>query len=132
MGARLFGEGRLTVSDPMTRWERLVWAASWVAPLAWLAVLVVFGVFVSWSALKARPDMFAWALGAVMLIGFAAHFLVHHHAMTAAHFSTDEKGKLRYKLWRGTGYGHWRELMRERRLHHYKGRSHSGERPRYD
>ncbi len=120
------------MSTPMTRWERLAWAASWVAPLAWLGVAVAFGVFVSWPALRAHVELLPWLIGAVVLVGFAAHFVVHYHAMTAPHFSAEDKGKLRYKLWRGTGYGHWRELMRERRLHHYKGRSHSGERPRYD
>jgi hypothetical protein len=132
MISRPFDRGRLAVSNPLTRWERLVWAASWIAPLAWLTTAIAFGLVVAWPTLRARPEIVPWALGAIALIAFAAHFVVHHHAMTAAHFSAEEKGKLRYKLWRGTGYRDWRALMRERRLHHYKGRSHSGERPRYD
>lgn len=119
----------------MTRWEKIVWLASWLAPLAGWAALVLFGLSVvrpSVGGLAARGDLLAWVVGLCVLLAFAAHMLVMHHGATGGHFSRDEQAELRWKLQTGRGHSRWRELMRKHQRTWYKGRSHSGERPRYD
>ncbi len=118
-----------------SRRERLVWLASWLAPIAWWAALLLFGVFVLRPQLRGlggKVELHAWAISLCVLIALVAHALVMHHGVTAPHFSHDEKAELRWKLRTGRGYAHWRTLMRKHERTWYKGRSHSGERPRYD
>lgn len=118
----------------MSLWERIVWIGSWVAPLAWCAAFLFLGALVLWPELG-RPAgggrLLAWLISALVL-ALAAHLLVSAHGGLTRTFSRDEKAELAWKLARGGGHGHWRRLMRQRQRHWYKGRSHSGERPRYD
>jgi hypothetical protein len=58
--------------------------------------------------------------------------LVWHHGATAEHFSPEEREHLSRRLRRAAGHGHWRALMRKYERTWYKGRSHSGARPRFD
>ena len=57
---------------------------------------------------------------------------VRLHGTLAPGFSRDERHGLHWKLNLGHGYAHWRDLMKRRGRGPYAGRSHSGERPRYD
>jgi hypothetical protein len=118
-----------------SRHDVLVWLASWAAPMGASAALVLFGLFVLWPRLRglgARVELLAWALGLCLVVAVLSHLIVSHHGATSTHFTHDEKAELQFKLRRGRGYGHWRRLMRQKRLSWYKGRSHSGERPRFD
>lgn len=118
----------------MSRWERIVWIASWLAPVAWCAVFALFGLFVLWPSLRGLGDarLHAWALGICVLVALVLHILVMHHGVTTTHFSRDEKAELRWKLKVGRGYSHWRGLMRQHERTWYHGRSHTSARPRYD
>jgi len=118
-----------------SRWARLVWLASWLAPTAFWAALLLFGAFIVWPqfrGLGSRAELHAWAISLCVLVALVAHALVMHHGTTAPHFSHDEKAELRWKLRTGRGHAHWRALMKRKQATWYKGRSHSGERPRYD
>jgi hypothetical protein len=98
-------------------------------------VLVLFGLFVIWprrGQLGLPVELFAWALGLSVVVAALSHLIVTHHGATSARFTHDEKAELQFKLRRGHGYGHWRRLMKQKRGSSYKGRSHSGERPRFD
>lgn len=126
----------MTEPDPGTPslWERLVWLASWVAPIAGAAALLLFGLYVLWprlGGLRAGVELQAWVIG-LCLLALLAHAMVMHHGATAPHFTHDEKSELRFKLRTGRGHAHWRALMKQKQRSWYKGRSHSGERPRYD
>jgi len=118
-----------------SRHEGLVWLASWAAPVGWCGALVLFGLFVlrpRLGGLGARVEALAWALGLLVVVAVLGHLLVTHHGATSTVFTHDEKAELQFKLRRGHGYGHWRRLMKQKQGTSYKGRSHSGERPRYD
>ena len=116
-------------------WERLVWLASWLAPTAFWAALLLFGLAVLRPQLRGfggRVELHAWAISLCVLVALVAHALLMHHGATAPHFTHDERAELQWKLKTGRGHGHWRALMKQKRATWYKGRSHSGERPRYD
>lgn len=118
-----------------SRHDLLVWLASWIAPIGGCAALLLFGLFVlrpRLGALGTRVDVLAWGLGFLLVVAVLSHLVVTHHGATSAHFTHDEKAELQFKLRRGRGYGHWRRLMKHKRGSWYKGRSHSGERPRFD
>jgi hypothetical protein len=115
--------------------ERGVWIASWVAPAAGWAALLVLGLFVAWprARLAASSGGFhAWLIAGLVLAWLIAHLAVRFHGTAWGGFSRDERAELKWKLNVGRGYAHWRELMRRRGAHWYGGRSHSGERPRFD
>lgn len=120
------------MSEPLSRFERAVWVASWVAPLARWAVFIAFGLVVAWPALRSDPWLAAWVIVGLVVIGFLAHFLVWHHGTRAEHFNEQERAHLSGRLLRAGGHGDWRALMRKYQRTWYRGRSHSGERPRYD
>ena len=120
------------MSQPLSRWERAVWVASWVAPLAAWGAFVVFGLVVAWPALRSGGAAAAWVIGALVIVGFVAHFLVWHHGSRAPHFTPEERAHLAGKLARAGGHGHWRALMRKHQRTWPRGRSGSGARPRFD
>jgi hypothetical protein len=120
------------MQGPLTAWERVVWIASWVAPLARWAVFIAFGLVVAWPAMRRDALLAAWLVAGLAGVAFGAHFLVWHHSARAEHFSPEERAHLASKLRRAGGHGHWRALMTKYQRTWYKGRSHSGERPRYD
>ena len=117
---------------PLSRWEKLVWIASWVAPLALWAAFILIGLVIAWPQLRADAGAQAWLIGAVVLVALVAHSLVWHHGATVPHFAPEERAALKQRLIRAGGHGHWRTLMKKHQRHWYKGRSHSGERPRFD
>ncbi len=120
------------MSQPLSRWERIVWIASWVAPLALWGAFILFGLVVAWPSLRGDVRLHVWIIGAVVLVALVAHALVWHHGATAAHFSSEERAGLTARLSRVGGHAHWRSLMKKYQRTWYKGRSHSGGRPRYD
>ena len=118
----------------MTRWERLVWLASWVAPLSAWAALLAFGWYVvhGRGSIATSPRMIIWIVGALVMVAALTHLTVGLHALHSSRFAPQERSELRRRLSRGTGHSHWRRLMRQSHSSWYKGRSHSGERPRFD
>ena len=119
----------------LTAWEQLVWIGSFAAPLAGWALLILFGLYVIRSDFRAfvgKGHVFAWILAALVIVALAAHYIVMRHAHRAEHFPHEERADLKRRLAFGHGHGQWRRLMRQSQKHWYKGRSHSGERPRYD
>jgi hypothetical protein len=116
----------------MTLKDRLAWIGSWVAPIAGWIVVLAFAATVVWPQLRQSGGrIHAWIISALVLLWFAGHLAVRLHGSLAAGLSRDERAELHFKLNVGRGYAHWRELMR-RQGRSYGGRSHSGERPRYD
>ncbi len=116
----------------LTRREKAAWIASWVAPLAGWAALVAFGLVVAWPELRRNAFLAAWVIGALVIAGFAAHFLVWHHGTRAPHFTEQERAHLTGKLARAGGHRHWRALMRKYERTWHAGRGRSGARPRFD
>jgi hypothetical protein len=117
----------------MTPRDRLAWIASWVAPLTgWLVLLglVVALLRPDLARFLGRPDWHAWLLSALVLAWFASHLTVRFHSRRV--FSRDEHSELHFRLDRGRGYSHWRQLMRQHGKTWWGGKSHSGERPRFD
>jgi hypothetical protein len=120
------------MSHPVSRWEKVIWIASWVAPLALWGVFIAFGLTVAWPQLRTDAKLASWLIGALALLAFVAHALVWHHGTTAVHFTPEERGALKQRLQKAGGHGHWRALMRKYDRHWQKGRSRSGARPRFD
>ncbi len=118
--------------QPLSRWEKVVWIASWVAPLALWGVFILAGLVIAWPAVRSNFGLHAWIIGSIVIVALLAHSLVWHHSATVPHFTPEERATLKGKLRRAGGHGHWRALMKKYQRHWYKGRSHSGERPRYD
>jgi hypothetical protein len=118
--------------QPLGRREKLVWIASWVAPLALWGVFIVLGLVVAWPSLRGEASLHAWLIGLVVVVALVAHSLVWHHGATAEHFTAEERTALKGRLRRAGGHGHWRALMKKYQRTWYKGRSHSGGRPRFD
>ena len=115
----------------MTLKDRLTWIGSWVAPVAaWLVVLAFALQVVGQS--PGDPRIHAWIISFFVLLWCAGHLAVRLHGSLAAGLSRDERAELHFKLNMGRGYAHWRDLMRRQGRSWYGGRSHSGERPRYD
>jgi hypothetical protein len=113
--------------------DRVAWIASWAAPVA--AWLVLLGLAVALlrpdlAGLFGRPELHAWLLSALVLLWLASHLTVRFHSR--ATFSRDEHSELHFRLDRGRGYSAWRRLMRQRGKTWWGGKSHSGERPRFD
>jgi hypothetical protein len=122
-------------ANSLTAWEKAVWIGSFTAPLAGWALLMLFGLYVIRSDFRAfvgKGHVFAWILGALVIVALMAHFAVMRHAHRAEHFPHEARAELKRRLAFGHGHGHWRRLMRQNQKQWYKGRSHSGERPRYD
>ncbi len=118
----------------MSLWERIAWVGSWVAPVGWAATALLLGVWVVWpriSAGMADGQLHAWLLAALAL-AVVPHLVVNAHSTFTKTFTRDEKAELRVKLGLVGRYSHWRRLMRRHQRSWYRGRSHSGERPRYD
>jgi hypothetical protein len=117
----------------MTPRDRFAWIASWVAPLAaWVALLglVIALVRPDLARFLGRPDWHAWLLSFLVLLWFASHLTVRFHSRRV--FSRDQHSELHFRLDRGRGYSHWRRLMRQHGKTWWGGKSHSGERPRFD
>ncbi|MBN2371030.1 MAG: hypothetical protein JXO72_11135 [Vicinamibacteria bacterium] len=119
----------------MTTWDRAAWIGSWLASAAGWSIIGLFGLYVIWNDFRVfinRGHGFAWLIAALVLILLTAHFVVMRHTHRAEHFPQEERARLKRRLAFGHGHGHWRRLMRQSQRHWFKGRSHSGERPRYD
>lgn len=115
--------------------DRVVWALSWVAPVAGWTTLVAFGALVAWPQMRqaaGEGKIHAWIIALLALLWCFGHLAVRLHGTYAAGLSRDDKVELRWKLNVGKGYAHWRDLMRRQGHTWYGGRSHSGGRPRYD
>ncbi len=120
------------MSHPLTRWEKLVWIASWLAPIAGWAAFILIGLAIAWPQIRMSAETVAWMIGGCVLAALIAHAMVWHHGATTEHFSNEERKHLSRRLKRAGGHGHWRALMKKYQRTWYKGRSHSGERPRFD
>jgi hypothetical protein len=120
------------MAHPLTRWEKVVWIASWLAPLAVWGVFIVMGLVIAWPQLRSDARSTAWVIGGFVLAGLVAHAMVWHHGTTTEHFSPEERAHLTRRLRRAGGHGHWRALMKKYQRTWSKGRGHSGARPRFD
>jgi hypothetical protein len=118
----------------MTLRDRVAWASSWVAPLAGLAAVAVLLllVFAPMRTLLSDGRAVAWVVGVLVVLFVLSHLTIRLHTGYSGRFGPDEQAQLRFKLDRGRGYRHWRELMQGRGAGPHPGRSHSGERPRFD
>ena len=113
--------------------DRLAWIASWAAPLAaWLALLgVAVALFrPDLARFLGRPDWDAWLISLLVVVWLASHLTIRFHSRAV--FSRDDHAELHFRLDRGHGYSTWRRLMRQQGKTWWGGKSHSGERPRYD
>jgi hypothetical protein len=120
------------MSHPLSRWEKLVWVASWIAPFAMWGAFILVGMVIAWPALSANVGLQAWVIGVIVVVAFVAHSLVWHHSARVVHLTSEERAALKGRLRRAGGHGHWRALMKKYQRTWYKGRSHSGGRPRFD
>ena len=73
------------MAHPLTRWEKAVWIASWLAPLAVWGAFIVMGLVIAWPQLRGNAREAAWLIGGVVLAGLVAHAMVWHHGTTAEH-----------------------------------------------
>ena len=119
----------------MSAWDRIVWIGSLVAPIAgWVALLAFAAVIVrpEMASLAGYGHAHAWVIGVLAVAWALGHVGVRLHSTLAPGLSRDDKSELRWKLNLGHGYAHWRGLMKRQGRGLYAGKSHSGERPRYD
>jgi hypothetical protein len=115
----------------MSLWDWGVWLASWLAPLGWLSAAVFFALWVVAPAIRMDPRTFAWATGTCAALAALSHLSILHHGRSSGRFTSEQAQELRRALWTRKGYGRWRALIGQAPTR-YHGRSHSGERPRFD
>lgn len=118
----------------MARLKKLGWALGSLLPLAGSALLLVFGGFFLLAAVGpelASGRSVAWLSALLVLAWFAAHLRTRVHGRRRAPLERDAKAELAFALRRG-GLFHRRDGLRRQGSAGYSGRSHSGERPRYD
>ncbi len=100
---------------------------SWLAPGSWLVVAVLLGVYVGTPALKLEAPTLAWVVTLGIVVFALTHLAHPRHGSLPASRARHEPRGLRRGPSKGGGPRHappppcW-----------YKGRSHSGERPRFD
>jgi hypothetical protein len=119
----------------MTRMGRLAWAFSVLAPLAGWALLLWLGGYVVLTTLGGVPlggKGFAWLSALLVLLWLAGHMIVRLHGWRGRGFARDSTAELAFELRHGRGPSHWRDAMSRRGQGSYSGRSHSGEKPRFD
>ena len=115
----------------MSLWDRGVWLASWLAPLGWIATAVILALWVVVPATWIQPRTVAWLTGACAALAALSHLSILHHGHSSGRFTAEQALELRRALRTRKGYGRWRTLMGQAPVR-YQGRSHSGERPRFD
>ena len=103
----------------MTGWDRVSWACSWVAPVAWgltLASLVFALGSQSGFALLGLHRKF-WEMGVLVFgaIGALAHSLLVYRVHKEGAFARDDASRLAGLLHFGVGYSEWRDAVRRRR-----------------
>ncbi len=119
----------------MTRLERLSRTLLVLAPLAGWALLLALGGTVAYSAWRGAPiggKWFAWLSATLVLVWLARHMAVRFHGRRGRSVGRDEQAELAFALARGRGITHSRDVLHRRGRGPYSGRSHSGERPRFD
>lgn len=118
----------------MTRVEKLARALGLLAPLAGWALLLSLGGAIALSVLRAEGISgrgFAWLSAVLVLLWLAGHLGVAVHGRRGRGFGRDQRAELAFELGRDHGFARCRDALR-RRGRWYAGRSHSGERPRFD
>ena len=120
---------RASERRPIPRLSARLLLAGWVAPLGLLSLGLLLSLLVLSPGLAPRldPTGVAWA-SALFVLGMAFGYLLAHHGAL-------QRGALRDRHIKGAWPGHEDHgvaYLRGRLPHWYKGRSHSGERPRYD
>jgi uncharacterized membrane protein YidH (DUF202 family) len=98
----------------MTRFDKLAWRCSSIAPVAFL--IAIGAIVLDWAA-GARVTSVRAYLPAIALLlavlGLAAHMIVHYHAIKAGTFPRGtNRSKLEISMRFNLGYGKWRTLMR--------------------
>ena len=119
----------------MTRMRRLAWALSVLAPMAGWALLLGLGGYVvhtTLGGLALSGKGFAWLSALLVLPWLAGHTIVRLHRWRERDFGRDSTAELAFELKHGRGLSHWRDAMSRRGHGLYDGRSHSGQRPRFD
>ena len=105
----------------MTRFDRLAWRCSWVAPAAWTAALALFILAMAATRAEQQGRADGWRglvpVGALVAVAAAtlAHLIVHHHAVKAGSFPSmgaAERSKLEVALRFRMNYARWRDRMR--------------------
>jgi len=104
----------------------------WLAPLGWLAAAVFLGLWVAAPLARLDPRAFAWGTGLCAAFAALSHLAFAHHPHASGHVRPVHGREPRQAPWHGGDYGRWRRPMTRHASSQYKGRSHSGERPRFD
>jgi len=109
--------------------DRGSWFLSWLANGSWLIVAVLFGVYVGTPALLLEAPTLAWVVTLAVIVLALTHLgLRRHGSWVGSPTHHEPRGPRRTASKRAGG-------AREHVPHApswYTGRSHSGERPRFD
>jgi uncharacterized membrane protein YfcA len=109
--------------------DRRSWFLSWLANGSWLIVAVLFGAYVGIPAQYLEAPTLAWAVTLAVIVLALTHLgLRRHGSRVGTPPRREPRGPWRTASKRAGG-------TREHVAHApswYKGRSHSGERPRFD
>jgi len=115
----------------MSPTDRGPWISSWLIVVSWLVAAVLLGVVVGTPALRLEAPTPAWIV-TVGIVAFAlTHLAVLRRGSSSRLPSRPEPREPRRGLAKGVGGRKAHALVRHAPSL-YKGRSHSGERPRFD
>jgi hypothetical protein len=99
----------------MTRFDRVAWVCSWVAPFGWITALAAFALSLI-PAGPAIPTRFDTGLPVVALagalVGLLGHTILGYHVLRSRAFSSEARGALWREYLFGVGYQRWRRVMR--------------------
>jgi hypothetical protein len=107
--------------------DRGTWFLSWLSPVSWLVVAVLLVLYVGTPALRLEAPTVAWLVTLVIVVFALTHTAARGHGTLSG-----ARGHYEHRAPLGGAGG--RRGARGRGPHAsawYKGRSHSGERPRF-
>jgi hypothetical protein len=115
----------------MSRLDRRVWAARWLAPLGWAAAAVLLALSLFVPVPTPDPPVFAWALGLSVIVALIGHLLSQaDHQRGSGRHAVDAAPRAGWRL----AFDRVASRLAVPRTGRgrYKGHSHAGGRPRFD
>jgi hypothetical protein len=115
----------------MSLTDRGSWFSSWLNVVSWLVAVVLLGVFVRIPTLRLEAPTLAWGVSLAVVMFALTHLAVLRRGSSSYLSSRPEPHETRRGPRKEVGHRQGHVLVRHPPSL-YKGRSHSGERPRFD